>query len=1282
MRHPLLAGTFNNREGGGFYGSYAYEGSLFDYIRDSLGGTANVNYGYDNKQWYYNHNPADNGIDYSWNGALVGAPIQGMVGEYLSTEGELLSSENNVIMPFFDDDFLTGRAQKFGSMSDPISFPFRDAGNGYYIFDSRSGQDNVYMGSDGKLVYSSSSDARIMNLTDNDAGFFPFNTRGAATIYAKSIGDRANANNELTTNYAFGTRMDIPFKMPASGSPSTGDYPLSSVNGASVNSNGDLDWMIFNINQTLQPGDYKIVFTRNGGDFAFTRYRAGDGTDYYFADNKDTSVGGYQSFGDIDSRREALINLSGSIILPLHVDSPTNQIKVYGKTWGSPAFDVAVYDNNATINPLGGSDGIIFRFSGDDDLWVYVDGRLALDMGGTHGRATGEINFTTGDVTISSSYYFVGDTLTAAAGNVHKDWLALTENSKHTLTVFYMERGLYDSNLKIEFNFVPINPSESDVVIEEPTVITIEAEDYLIDAPVVIKTIASLDTPVVAAFDKGEELEFAFDVPAEGYYNTSIFTSKKYAGNSVFNLMENGKVIAKFTTASTGSLNTFAETAGPRVYLTAGEHNVTLAAMHSNTYVDKFVFTPFVPCEPSAHVAGEWTVVTEPTTSREGLRTSVCTVCGEEITEIIPRIYQSVSVIEAEDYTNDAEVTLKNIAGVDTLVVTAFDKNESLEFTFTIDKDDYYDTSIFTSRKYAGNAVFTLSENGEVIAKFTTPSTGSLNTFAETAGPRIYLTAGEHRVELVSNNGNTYMDRLVFTPFVPCEPSAHVAGEWTVVTEPTTSREGVKTSVCTVCGAELTESIPRIYQSISVVEAEDYTNNADVALKNIAGIDTPVIKGFDKGESLAYTFTIENDDYYDTGIFTSRKYTGNAVFNLVENGTVIASFTTVSTGDLNVFAENVGPRIYLTAGEHSVELVAKTGSTYVDKLVFTPFVPCEPSAHVAGEWTVVTEPTTSREGVKTSVCTVCGAELTESIPRIYQSISVVEAEDYTNDADVSLKSVAGIDTPVIKGFDKGESLVYTFTIESDGYYDASIFTSRKYAGNALFDLIEDGETIAEFTTVSTGDLNIFAENKGTRIYLTAGEHTVELVANTGSCYVDKLVFTPFVPCDPSAHVAGEWVVTLEPTTSREGVQTTYCTICGEEMTESLPRIFQSVSVIEAEDYINDADVTIKNISGIDTPVVASIANKDEMEYIFTVEKSGYYSINTIGSRKSTGTSRLILKESGVELADLEIASTGAFNTFADNAGPRIYLRRGTHTVTVYAKAGSCYLDKIVFTPES
>ncbi|MBQ9886244.1 MAG: fibro-slime domain-containing protein, partial [Lachnospiraceae bacterium] len=478
MGHPLVLGAFGDRTQGK-QGVYAWEGALFGFLND-IGGSGK--YGVDNTTWYYNHNPAGTGYNNDWNGALVGAPIQGMVNEYLSTGGDLLSSENNVIIPFFHDSFLTGRAQKFGSRTNPIAFPFRDEGNGYYIFDSRSGEDNVYMGSDGKLVYDSSSGAQIKNLTDDYAGFFPFNTRGAATTYAKSIGDRATT--DATTNFGFGARMDIPFTIPAKSVDSTGATPLASNGAANLSNSGNEGWVTVTLDNTLQPGDYILAVTQsNGGGYMYTRYRAGDGSERLTGDyenyENNASVGTWNT-ADFDGNKREVQNANGTLLFPLHVDSATNQIKFYGKTWNT-TLNVGVYRSGtpaADIKPST-NDDVVFRFSGDDDLWVFVDGRLALDMGGSHGRATGEINFTTGNVTVNTAHKMVNDALTGVANTEYKEWLKLAENSKHQLTVFYMERGLYDSNLKIEFNFVPIKLSASDAFFAEmgtPVEIPLDAE--------------------------------------------------------------------------------------------------------------------------------------------------------------------------------------------------------------------------------------------------------------------------------------------------------------------------------------------------------------------------------------------------------------------------------------------------------------------------------------------------------------------------------------------------------------------------------------------------------------------------------------------------------------------------------------------------------------------------------------------------------------------------------------------------------------------------------------
>ena len=136
-------------------------------------------YSINDRLWYTNHNISGDGNGNNET-SLVGSPLQGLVAPYLSTNRQLLSSENNVVMPFFDDNFLKDYADIYGSMESPIQFPFRVTEDGHYIFDSKSGKDNVYMNSEGNLVYNSSSTATITNPSENasgEVGFFPFNTR-------------------------------------------------------------------------------------------------------------------------------------------------------------------------------------------------------------------------------------------------------------------------------------------------------------------------------------------------------------------------------------------------------------------------------------------------------------------------------------------------------------------------------------------------------------------------------------------------------------------------------------------------------------------------------------------------------------------------------------------------------------------------------------------------------------------------------------------------------------------------------------------------------------------------------------------------------------------------------------------------------------------------------------------------------------------------------------------------------------------------------------------------
>ena len=96
---------------------------------------------------------------------------------------------------------------------------------------------------------------------------------------------------------------------------------------------------------------------------------------------------------------------------------------------------------------------IVFEFNGDDDMWVFIDGKLAMDIGGIHQPIDGKIDFTNRTVTVA------GDTQTG-----YTSWDSLFDGKQHTLQVFYMERGGCDSNCKIKFNLSQYTDVELDKV--------------------------------------------------------------------------------------------------------------------------------------------------------------------------------------------------------------------------------------------------------------------------------------------------------------------------------------------------------------------------------------------------------------------------------------------------------------------------------------------------------------------------------------------------------------------------------------------------------------------------------------------------------------------------------------------------------------------------------------------------------------------------------------------------------------------------------------------------
>lgn len=98
-------------------------------------------------------------------------------------------------------------------------------------------------------------------------------------------------------------------------------------------------------------------------------------------------------------------------------------------------------------------DDTVFEFNGDDDMWVFVDGKLVLDIGGIHQPVDGSINFRTGEVYVQG--------INSPQKNLYDlfDRSSFVDLDKpHRLEVFYIERGGCDSNCKIRFNLANKDP--------------------------------------------------------------------------------------------------------------------------------------------------------------------------------------------------------------------------------------------------------------------------------------------------------------------------------------------------------------------------------------------------------------------------------------------------------------------------------------------------------------------------------------------------------------------------------------------------------------------------------------------------------------------------------------------------------------------------------------------------------------------------------------------------------------------------------------------------------
>lgn len=146
-------------------------------------------------------------------------------------------------------------------------------------------------------------------------------------------------------------------------------------------------------------------------------------------------------------------------------------------------------ETNKIVGEKKEKTSIKFFFSGDDDVWVFIDGKLALDVGGAHGKVSGLLEFgETSDGKSNSVTAYVskvkkggtsdsdkngepvktvtynGETISfSAQGTTLND---LDKGKKHTLTMYYMERGMWESNMAVAFNFPDNNELQVQKVVD------------------------------------------------------------------------------------------------------------------------------------------------------------------------------------------------------------------------------------------------------------------------------------------------------------------------------------------------------------------------------------------------------------------------------------------------------------------------------------------------------------------------------------------------------------------------------------------------------------------------------------------------------------------------------------------------------------------------------------------------------------------------------------------------------------------------------------------------
>ncbi|MGN1191876.1 MAG: fibro-slime domain-containing protein [Dorea sp.] len=446
----------------------------------------------------------DGDLGDTWNGIYfsAGSPAAEAYSEEIALEDgtyiiqNARAAENNV------GSWLVGNTSGITSttnQSDATQWTVKSNGDGTYTLNSTNGYMTIGSGENGEKTASTASNIEIVGYTGDTytgcvqlkSGSYYLCQWGGTNV---TVYGGYNVNNDAgnafyfykvtdsgTEKVTFTSTDSLPFAAwnwwNKGKDNSYGQYTYSGLVESTLTANKDItftkpDGGIFNTDATVKNiyTGVEMPFVYKDGTYTFDASQNGV---YFYADSTQGSTAAqsngrlYFNEGNPQSNGGNYGDGSTTVWMPFNSTQSINGEANCDYHFGMRTTIPFTMTANGKMNPNdNNSEDITFSFSGDDDVWVFIDGQLVIDLGGIHNRLDATINFAentwsisesnTSDVAVADyngaaiSGTIFNDGNTTGTLNQTRETFAATDS--HELTIFYLERGAGSSNCKIQFN--------------------------------------------------------------------------------------------------------------------------------------------------------------------------------------------------------------------------------------------------------------------------------------------------------------------------------------------------------------------------------------------------------------------------------------------------------------------------------------------------------------------------------------------------------------------------------------------------------------------------------------------------------------------------------------------------------------------------------------------------------------------------------------------------------------------------------------------------------------